>query len=132
MKSKKLRWVNIYEEFRKVIFDSIKVKHIYKKVDNVCFYICQYSLNSEINSLGTDLARKFYLVKTYKPGVKKPKRFDIKNGDIVRCYYSRNNKHHYFSLEKIVLRGTKEVIYPHPCFNDKPYSLPALTLYEIR
>lgn len=125
-----MRWVNIYEEYRNVIYDSVRVKHTYRKMGSSRLYICQYSLQSDIDAVGSELARKFYLVKTYSAYDNKPHRFDLKTGDIVRCYYGRNNRHLHFSLEQIVSRRSQEVIYPHPCLKDNPVPTAYLTLYE--
>jgi len=125
-----MRWVNIYEEYRNVIYDSIKVKHFYRKKGCTRFYICQFSLKSEIDSIGPDFARKFYLVKTNSIYEKKPRRFDLNNGDIVRCFYNRSNRRLHFTLQEIVVKRNKETIYPHPCMKEKPLDMPLLTLYE--
>lgn len=125
-----MRWVNIYEEYRNVIHDALKVKHTFRKVGTMRIYICEFSLESEVNSIGMELARKFYLVKSYSSYEKKPHRFDIKNGDIVRCFYTRNIKHEHFTLNQIVSKRNKEIIYPHLCFKEKPLALPLFTLYE--
>lgn len=125
-----MRWVNIYEEYRNVIYDTLRVKHIYRKAGSARFYICQFCLEGEVLRVGYDLARKFYLVKSFSVFDKRPHRFNVKNGDVVRCYYERSTKHQPFILSKILLRRDKEVIYPHPCLKDRPVPLPMLTLFE--
>ncbi len=125
-----MRWVNIYEEYRRVLYDYVAVKHLYRKVGSMRVYICQFSLKSELDQLGPDFARKFYLVKSYSTNESKPKRFDLKNGDVVKCFYCRDSKHQGFTLEKIVVRRTQDIVYPHPCYREKPVQRPLLTLYE--
>ncbi|HZK34852.1 MAG TPA: hypothetical protein VFD33_06050 [Bacillota bacterium] len=125
-----MRRVNIYEEYKRIIHDYLVVKHIYRRAGSMRFYICQFSLQSDLDNLGSGFARKFYLVKTYSQFNKKPSRFDIKNGDIVKCYYSRDTKHEAYELDRIVLRRKKETIYPHPCYREKPIQKPMLTLYK--
>lgn len=125
-----MRWVDIYEEYKRVIHDYLVVKHIYRRAGGMRFYICQFSLQSDLNRLGPGLARKYYLVKTYSQYEKKPRRFDLKSGDVVKCYYHRDSKHQAFQLDRIVHRQKKDLIYPHPCFRDRPIQEPMLTLYK--
>ena len=67
-----MRWVDIYEEYKRVIHDYLVVKHIYRRAGSMRFYICQFSLQSDLNRLGPGLARKYYLVKTYSQYEKSP------------------------------------------------------------
>lgn len=124
-----MRPVNIYEEYRKVIYDTVKVRHYYKKSGGTKYYICEYILLSDICAIGMQFAKRYYLVKEYNSFRERPRKYDIKSGDTVRCFYSRNRKCDIFKLNRILLKEIKIDIYPHVDLKAKPITQPLYKLY---